>query len=153
MSQPKGSLFLNSKKNPAHDSVIERDSTPQKFRDQVSATFHLWLPRRPRWAADVQLTVEGREKGGSLWEFREPVMEVVCISSAHILPLTITHLQGLSYVQGKFKTYMPMGKVQWTPAESQNTSSFQLADTCSLSLHKIKYIQPYIVLGKQLLTQ
>lgn len=127
MSQPKRSLFLNSKKNPAHDSVIERLHS-QKFRDQVSATFHLWLPRWPRWqwTSSWQLKEERRE--AHCGEFREPVVEVVCISSAHIL-LTITHLQGLSYVQGKFKTYMPMGKVQWTPAESQNTSSFQLADT------------------------
>lgn len=152
MSQPKRSLFLNSKKNAARDSVIERDSTPRNSGIKSQPLSTCDSPGGPsgQWTSSWQLKEERRE--AHCGEFREPVVEVACISSAHIL-LTITHLQGLSYLQGKLKTYMPMGKVQWTPAESQNTSSFQLANTYFTSLQKIKYIQPYILLGNQLQIQ
>lgn len=136
MSQPKRSLFLNSKKKCCPwQCERERDSTPRNSGIKSQPLSTCDSPGGPsgQWTCSWQLKEERRE--AHCGEFREPVVEVVCIPSAHIL-LTITHLQVLSYLQGKLKTYMPMGKAQWTPAESQNTSSFQLQTPISLLCKK-----------------
>lgn len=85
-------------------------------------------PGGPDGAADVQLTVEGRERRlivGVSWASHGSGVYLLCSHSTdHYSSPKVS-----ATCKGKFKTYMPMGKVQWTPAESQNTSSFQLADT------------------------
>ena len=83
MSQPKRSLFLNSKKNPAHDSVIERLHS-QKFRDQVSATFHLWLPRWPR--TDLQRPGSQIDAGTGDALRLEPHKNICAKAVVHVVP-------------------------------------------------------------------
>lgn len=144
MSQLKRSLFLNSKKkNAAQDSVIERDSTPRNsgIKSQPLSTIcgtpqvaPRGCPRDSPGGPSGQWTScwrkgEGRLAVGSFMSQSWSGVYLLCPCSADHYSAPRSQVPAR-----KVENICARGKVQWTPAESQNMSSFQVANTYFTSL-------------------
>lgn len=151
MSQPKRSLFLNSKKKSC-PWQCDRETPLPEIQGSSLSHFPPVTPQVAPVAVDIQLTAEGREKGGSLWGVswasRGSGVYLLCSHSTDHYSSPRSQLRARK-VQNIYAHGESSVNTCWVPEHIIFPVSRHLFH---FSLHKIN-IQPYIVLGKQLLIQ